>query len=95
MGRYYFHVRNGSGEVNLDIEGEEHPDPLSVRAEALEAAQFILGHRLQHDGVYEASRRFEIMDEQGQLVMTVPFSLAVGKRGQDSQAADDREHLRT
>ena len=71
MPRYYFHLRTGEA-VEADPEGTEFP---SLEAAVADAHQARLEY-LRDEGIAEGGQqracRFEITDESGRLVATVP-----------------------
>jgi hypothetical protein len=76
MARFYFNVRHRPGPEGLarDLEGDELPDSAAARDHALAVARDLIA-RTRVDGVrnwFDCS--FEITDEDGRPVMTVPFS---------------------
>ena len=75
MPRYFFHVRDGD-ELILDPEGLELPNHGSVPS----ACQSLVREVLDEDQ-YRAElldgRQFEIVDEQGRLVLIIPFRAVV------------------
>jgi hypothetical protein len=77
--RYYFDIHNSIGLVE-DEEGRDLPDLETARAEALKGIRSIVGEDLQK-GVVDLCGRLEIRDEEGALVLTIPFAEAVEIRG--------------
>ena len=76
MPRYYFNLRHRPGPAGLavDQEGEELPDLNAVRERALFMARDMIA-RTRTDIVRDwFVCSFEITDEQGEHVLTVPFS---------------------
>lgn len=79
MARYYFHVRDRDKLIE-DTEGQELPDAAAVRGEALASARellaeaILLGEPMEH-------RIFDIVDEGGRKVATIPFSEALDRSG--------------
>ncbi len=75
MPRYYFNFTNGERFME-DAEGIDLPDEVAVREEALGVARDLSRESL--DGVDGVDAwfawRIEITDENGRLVMTIPFS---------------------
>lgn len=76
MARFFFNVRHrpGTGGLAEDHEGDELADVTAAREHALTVARDLIAR-----GRNEMIRdwmvcSFEIVDEQGQLVLTVPFS---------------------
>ena len=77
MPRYYFHVRQGH-ELKKDREGMDLPDLQAARAKALK-----LACQRWRDAPPDAAHNdqtFEISDEAGGTVLTVPFSEAFAER---------------
>jgi hypothetical protein len=74
MPRYYFNLANS--ERILDEEGLVLADPRAAHAAALAGARSILSDEVRH-GRLPLDERIEVMDEQGQQVLTVPFETAV------------------
>ena len=74
MPRYFFHVRDGD-ELILDHEGLELPDP-EVLDECRSVVREVL-HEDEHRAELVAGRQFEIVDELGRLVVTIPFRAVV------------------
>lgn len=76
MPRYFFHLRYGLGpdKLAIDPEGDDLPDVEAARAHALDAARD-LSARTRSDGVRDwFACTYEIADEAGQPVLTVPFA---------------------
>jgi hypothetical protein len=71
MPRFYFNLRT-SKEFLEDAEGQEYETITAAREEAILSAREILSSRVS-SGKFPNSSRFEIMDESGRLVLTVPF----------------------
>jgi hypothetical protein len=70
--RYYFHLRIGQ-KLSLDDIGLELPDLETAYLEAFEAAQTMWGELLSERSD-PLIRSFEIEDEYGQPLLTLPFS---------------------
>jgi uncharacterized protein DUF6894 len=70
MTHYYLHFRNGD-EFTPDPEGIDLPSLAAARDKARHAAKEMAGEILTQ-GLLNA-RRFEIADETGQILLTVPF----------------------
>jgi hypothetical protein len=76
MPRYFFNIRHRSGPAGLavDPEGDELADVNAAHAHALSQARtMITRERLTFIRDWTVCS-FEIVDEQGQPVLTVPFS---------------------
>jgi hypothetical protein len=73
--RYFLNIRRGD-EVIHDLEGSELPDLDAARAEAIYGAREILAQNVRV-GTVITGRKFEVCDEEGAVVLVVPFSDAV------------------
>ncbi|GJE15100.1 DUF6894 family protein [Methylobacterium longum] len=76
MARFFFNVRHRPGPEGLavDPEGEEFADLNAARERALSQARIMVA-RERHTFIRDwMGCAFEIMDEGGQPVLTVPFS---------------------
>lgn len=76
MPRYFFNIRHRPGPAGLaeDLEGDELADVNAAREHALSEARKSIAHdRLTMIRDWMVCS-FEIVDEQGQPVLTVPFS---------------------
>lgn len=88
MSRYFFHMHIGDGYVS-DDDGIDLPDLESVRREAVAAARemvaaaVLLGRLPLHEC-------FEITDEQGNLLLSLPFSSVVEIQGIESHCSHVR-----
>jgi len=71
MPRFYFNVRDGDSVIT-DPEGIEVPGLRAVEDEATQAARDLLADRVKH-GEQIGSRKFEVIDETGRQVLTLPF----------------------
>jgi len=75
MPLYYYHLRS-RGLLFEDPEGTELPDEKAARQEALLAARELL--RISDTSVRDwLGRSFEIVDQDGRLVVAVPFAEAI------------------
>jgi hypothetical protein len=79
MPRYFLNVRyrDGAEHLAVDEEGEDLPDADALREHVLEVAHDML-HQMPIRGVNWHECIFEVTDEAGQAVMTVPFAEAGG-----------------
>jgi hypothetical protein len=77
MPRYYFHVRAGS-DLTRDAEGADLPDIDAARKQAVTRACRAWSGRPPDST--ENNEMFEIADENGQIVLKVPFSEAFAER---------------
>lgn len=85
MPRYFFNIRHRLGPTGLavDPEGDELPDVNAAREHALSQARIMIA-RDRHTFIRDwMDCSFEITDEDGQLVLTVPFSDTVQEQDED------------
>jgi hypothetical protein len=75
MPRYHFHIRKGEVLVE-DPEGTEVAQAESLEDEAIEAARDLLADG-DRQGLDRREWVFEVTDESGTTVLTLPFSEAV------------------
>lgn len=71
MPRFYFHIRDGNFR-EIDPEGVEFASLEHAVLDARKAAREILAEKLIADEPIDG-QRFEIADESGEVVETVPF----------------------
>lgn len=71
MPRFYFNVRDGNSVIT-DPEGIEVPGLRAAEDEARQAARDLLADRVKH-GEHIGTRNFEVIDETGRRVLTLPF----------------------
>ena len=71
MPRFFLRVREGD-QVTEDPDGSEFPDLRTARTEAVLASFEITAEDLRA-GKTPGARRFEIRDEAGRMLLTVPF----------------------
>jgi hypothetical protein len=89
MPRYYFNVRHRPGPAGLavDPEGDDLADIHAARAHALSVARAMVAReRLTMIRDWMVCM-FEISDEAGQRVLTVPFSDIVPEAEDDAEEA--------
>jgi hypothetical protein len=75
--RFFLHLRykDGVEGVAVDDEGDELPDAGAVREHVMNTARdLIQGRRIS--GIKWSACTFEVTDEAGQHVLTLPFSEA-------------------
>jgi len=84
MARFFFHLRDCSGEL-IDEEGTELPSLAAAREKALEAARDILSHEMKA-GRLNLSCRIDIADEQGRVVGSLPLRDAFETFGEDGES---------
>lgn len=75
MARYFFHERSVGG-YHIDEHGIDLPDLEAVRREAIAGARSMIAAAAL-TGRLSLEVVFEVIDEQGTLVLTLPFSSAV------------------
>ena len=79
MSLYFFHL-SGAPERIDDPDGEEFSDDAAARAAAVCAAREIVGDGIKV-GRDATDGSFEVKNEAGQIVATVPFSEALEPLG--------------
>jgi hypothetical protein len=74
MPRYLFNIRNGD-QLETTLEAVELADLDAVRQEALASGREIVAELLRSDAALNSalSRSFEVTDETGNVVLTLPF----------------------
>ena len=79
MARYFLNVRHKPGPDGVadDVDGDEIADVGQVRAHALIVARDLIARTRLYSVANWFDCAFEITDEQGRPVMTVPFTDAV------------------
>ncbi len=88
MTRYYFHVRGPDGEISRDWEGQNLPDLIAARAEAVKSNREMLGERLLHGGSL-GPRQIEIVSEKGEVLATITAADVLTDHGQLRAFPDD------
>jgi hypothetical protein len=83
MPRYYFHVLDDL--VALDEEGVELPDLDTVKRQAFVAARELIAEEVRVHARVPLYHRIEVTDEQGEVVLTLPFKEVV--KIEDAEAA--------
>jgi hypothetical protein len=71
MPRFFLNVRDGDF-LARDVEGIEAANLNAARAEALAAARDLVGDGIKNDQVQD-KRLYEIADEAGRVLATVPL----------------------
>ena len=79
MPNFFLNVRDGD-HLTRDVEGTEFADLAAARAEALAAARDVLGDEIKNDQVQD-NRQYEITDEAGRVLATVPLMDALKRYG--------------
>ena len=74
MPRYFFHLFNG--EVSRDDEGKELSDQSAAHEKALSYARDMAAVTVR-DGYLNLTHRIEVTDQDGDLVVNMPFGDAV------------------
>ena len=75
VARYYFNIRNGHG-FTADDEGTDLSSKDEARAHAIIGARSLLSAEVL-EGMLDLNGQIEMMDERGQLVMTVHYTEAL------------------
>lgn len=75
MPRFYFHIVDGATVIE-DPDGSDLPDLESALAEALQSARHLLADKVRAGDIVDG-QRFEIRDEAGALLATLPFRDAI------------------
>jgi hypothetical protein len=73
MPRFFFHVRDGD-KLTQDVEGADFPHLEAAQDEAKTAAREMLAEQIDSAGTLNRNQQFEICDEAGKLLATVPFT---------------------
>lgn len=74
MPRYFFHVYDDV--IVHDDEGAELPNGEAARLNAIRAARDIIAEQVRH-GHFVLSHWIDVVDEQGEAVLTITFGDAV------------------
>ena len=74
MTRYYLNLRYGRNKLAEDPEGDELAEGLDVREHARHVARDLIARTRSHSVRDWFACAFEITDESGRPVMTVPFA---------------------
>ncbi len=75
MTHYFFHIRSRTERIE-DLEGGDFDNLPAALAEARLSARELLADDLRK-GRRDEARRFEIVDERGELVAQLPFDDAL------------------
>lgn len=79
MPRYFLHLYN---DVEArDEEGREFADLDDARAAAVRGARDVIAETVSRDGRLNLSHRIDVEDEDGRVLLSVPFSEAVEVSG--------------
>jgi hypothetical protein len=76
MQHYFLHVRSGDSRLE-DPDGADFADIAAAKAEAIESARELISECVLTGLPMGLHRLFEITDDEGRLVASVPFSDAV------------------
>lgn len=88
MPQFFFHVRNGDGDIGHDTEGQELADLDAAKREAVNTNREMLGERLLHGGAHH--RQIEIANAKGEVLAVVNASeVMLAKGGQLRAFTDD------
>lgn len=79
MPRYYFNVYNDL--VAQDEEGRELPDVAAAREEAIKGGRALMAEQLVEAGRMRLQHRIEVADENGRVLLTIPFRELVNIEG--------------
>jgi hypothetical protein len=74
MPRFYFHLYNNV--VSCDDEGKDFPNPGAARQQALSYARDMAAVSVR-EGHLDLSHRIDVTDQDGDLVMSLPFREAI------------------
>jgi hypothetical protein len=75
MPHFYLHIRNGGG-YDEDPEGQELPDLDAARLAAIDGVRSVLSEELRQ-GQVDLNGAIEIADDDGNILLIVPFRDAV------------------
>jgi hypothetical protein len=75
MVRLFFHIHNGDG-FTADEEGREFESIEIAHSQALRDIRSIISDEVKH-GRADLRGRVEVADEEGKIVMAVPFADAI------------------
>ena len=89
--RYYFHLRIG-GTISPDEIGVDLPDVETAYLEAFKASEEMWSDLLA-EGLDPLMRSFEISDERGQVLLTLPFSEVLERARKPAGLAKLRQSL--
>ena len=78
MARFYLHIRNGGGYAE-DPEGQELSSLAAARTAAIDGVRSLLSEEARQ-GELDFSGSIEIADEEGNVLLIVPFSEAISLR---------------
>ena len=78
MPRYFFHIYNDL--IAEDEEGAELPDLPAAREHAISGARSLMAEQIM-EGRLRLQHRIEVADEQGRVVMKIPFRELVNIEG--------------
>jgi hypothetical protein len=76
--RFYFHLYNDM--VSCDDEGKEFPDRAAAQQQALTYARAMAAVSVR-EGHLDLSHRIDVTDQDGGIVMSLPFREAVDIQG--------------
>lgn len=78
MPRYFFHYHIGQDRVQ-DLDGSVLPDLAAARAEAVQNARDLMSEAVRR-GFDISHRTYQICDESGVLLATLPFASSITPR---------------
>jgi hypothetical protein len=76
MNLYFMHIKEGA-DITFDPEGSRLPSLEAAREMAIESARELMAEAVAHGDRISLARTFEIHDERGRLLLTVPFRDAI------------------
>jgi hypothetical protein len=76
MQLYFLNIRDGS-DLTSDPEGSSLPTIEAARNLAIECARQMMGEAVRHGSRIGLERTFEIQNDAGKLLLTVPFRDAI------------------
>ena len=79
MPRYHFNVYNDL--IALDEEGKELPNIEAAREEAIRGGRALMAEQLIEAGRMRLQHRIEVADENGRVLLTIPFRELVNIEG--------------
>jgi hypothetical protein len=82
MARYFFWIKASGTPLADDEGGQEFATPEAVRHEAIETARQILSDAARSGKAASLNLVVEVLDETGEMVLTVPVGHAIGTEAQ-------------
>jgi hypothetical protein len=91
MPRLFFNIRI-DGVLVIDDDGTDFPDLDAAVDEAKEAARDLIASHIRNNDPSVLMNSFEITDEQGVVLRTVPFTEGLGQEFQQAIRASSSIH---